>query len=146
MKVKALFGFSGSHGDVQAGQTLNVQNPEHLAHYARLGLIVPLDAALEFDPNEPGVTRKRLNGETVPPAPAQTLQPADQLTDEQRAAQLRAEQDERLQPFAGGGDWYRFAPLEEGGEPVKVQGREAALEYLTANPGAKPHAAADAPD
>ncbi|WP_295814514.1 hypothetical protein [uncultured Deinococcus sp.] len=47
----------------------------------------------------------------------------------ERVGELIAEEEDRLlEPFKKGGGWYHF-PVE-GGEPIKAQGREAALAEL----------------
>lgn len=47
----------------------------------------------------------------------------------ERVAELIAEEEDRLlEPFKKGGGWFHF-PVE-GAEPIKVQGREAALVEL----------------
>lgn len=46
------------------------------------------------------------------------------------AARVKAEQDAKLAPYVKGGGYYEFPALEEGSDPVKVRGREAALAEL----------------
>lgn len=103
MNYKVLYASVGLLSGRQPGETVTLTDPHDAAQLLNLGLIAPEDEASQ-----------EAQGKTV-----------EQLAEERRAAE-----DTRLAPFKGEGGWYTFPATEEGGEPLKVQGREKALAEL----------------
>lgn len=115
VRLTAARRYNGLEGKVKRGQSIEVDE-DRARELIRAGLAAP-------EGEQAGPARHQ--GEKGQPL----VTPDDQAKLD--AAKQRADEDARLQPYAKGSGWYEFAADEEGGKPVKMQGREAALAELT---------------
>ena len=112
VKLVAQKRFDGQEGKVKRGQALEVSE-DRARDLIKFGLAAP-----------PGEESEQSGGGE----PLHLVSPEEQAKLD--AARTKAEGDARLAPFVKGGGWYLFPAVAEGGEPVKVQGRDDALAEL----------------
>lgn len=126
----ALRTYHGLEGRVVPGDALELDDDRARDLMAN-GLVEPAEAGGKPGPTETKIVTppEKKENEDVQKISPEDLAKQRQQIEEDEAARVKAEQDQVLGPFSTGGGWYSFAPLEESGEGVKVQGRQAAYDY-----------------